>query len=108
MFSSLSYTAAQPSLPSFPTRRSSDLAGPGRVFVHPHRARLSGRVLPAVSGRRVRIEPLRERVGLIPQGGLRSQEHTSELQSRFHLACRRRPENKKRSSTTHRRRGSGG
>src|SRR2546422_9403360 len=39
-------------------------------------------------------------VELVPQGDLRSEEHTSELQSRLHLVCRLLLEKKKKKSKT--------
>src|SRR5207253_11317189 len=65
----------------FPTRRSSDLFGSGReVEVHSH---LAGD----------RYGDVRERAA--DRGRERSEEHTSELQSRGHLVCRLLLEKKK-------------
>src|SRR5205823_12331912 len=75
--------ATSPHLPSFPTRRSSDLRArrrPGREQPPPP---------PAVSCR-----PRGSRVARMP-GGLRSEEHTSELQSLAYLVCRLLLEKKK-------------
>src|SRR5690606_41523646 len=84
-------------LPSFPTRRSSDLRG----FAH-NAERLQNRHTSAHHGGEVSREPgngdLREkltehrqleleRVDHLPHA-LRSEEHTSELQSRENLVCR--------------------
>src|SRR5438309_4321454 len=76
-------SGAHRDLHSFPTRRSSDLrvlplpAGEARAD-----ARLRQRPPPRVEGRDV----------LVPRARLdqvaRSEEHTSELQSQFHLVCR--------------------
>src|SRR5690349_23103467 len=66
----------------FPTRRSSDLSCCGRIWQH-------------CSRRRVRIRPQkrgRSRKGIIA----RSEEHTSELQSRRDLVCRLLLEKKKK------------
>src|SRR5699024_11262494 len=85
--------------PAFPTRRSSDLTrgssveenripkagGPCRVFA-PEPARAFGGVHASRDFR--------------PQVG-RSEEHTSELQSRFDLVCRLLLEKKKRRTITH-------
>src|SRR5216684_4779376 len=63
----------------FPTRRSSDLRGRRRVIVGD--------------------APDRHRAGLaVPDrvAGARSEEHTSELQSRLHLVCRLLLEKKKK------------
>src|SRR5690625_6430229 len=59
-------------LRSFPTRRSSDLDGGRRRAAGAHARR---RPPAGAAGRRGR-------------GRLRSEEHTSELQSRGHLVCR--------------------
>src|SRR5947199_1781019 len=76
---------APPALPSFPTRRSSDLGGPPS-----HGA--SGRSGPS------RSSSLRERRRgpLSRRRGVRSEEHTSELQSLRHLVCRLLLEKKKK------------
>src|SRR5438309_7932234 len=77
--SSYSFTgyAAHPHLHSFPTRRSSDLY----QISHLRHLRL------AAARRRSRADEHRpvERVWI---GASRSEEHTSELQSQFHLVCR--------------------
>src|SRR5207249_10960359 len=74
-------------LHSFPTRRSSDLTSAGRVAAGA--ARGCGRAgLVRRSGRRTR--PARPR----------SEEHTSELQSRFDLVCRLLLEKKKKKTKT--------
>src|SRR5947209_17899656 len=70
-------------LPSFPTRRSSDLATmiPRRAFL----GWLAGALcLPSNAQR------------LTPNAQHRSEEHTSELQSRQYLVCRLLLEKKKR------------
>src|SRR5687768_17639813 len=75
----------------FPTRRSSDLGplrplrGRGRPGPRMHDARRGG--LGQRTGQRL---PARER----------SEEHTSELQSRLHLVCRLLLEKKKINNTT--------
>src|SRR5206468_10513209 len=87
-----------PDLHSFPTRRSSDLHARAAVIERPaaraeadesarrHRAERAPRPRhPAACG-------LRTAVG----GGKRSEEHTSELQSRSDLVCRLLLEKKKR------------
>src|SRR5207253_7866448 len=91
---SLSRPPAHRPLHSFPTRRSSDLAGPLHghapgvllVGLHPGRPRRLRRAA------RWRESPTR-RLGLPPD---RSEEHTSELQSRGHLVCRLLLEKKKK------------
>src|SRR5699024_12868933 len=92
-------------LHSFPTRRSSDL---GTVPPHPAlRADFSqGRGEPPLP---VQLERISSRSSLLPPGATspassahrrrrhaRSEEHTSELQSRFDLVCRLLLEKKKR------------
>src|SRR5207249_5923088 len=89
-----------PALHSFPTRRSSDLL-----------ARCLGRAAYVVVARLLRLDPRLLDVGpeendavhfavevrLPPVGrGERSEEHTSELQSRFDLVCRLLLEKKKK------------
>src|SRR5699024_12660600 len=66
-------------LHSFPTRRSSDLRARRR------RGRRSRRPSSRTPGR-----------GAAPRGSSRSEEHTSELQSRFDLVCRLLLEKKKK------------
>src|SRR5699024_11328968 len=83
--------------PPFPTRRSSDLAGRHRddpVAPHgtaPHHGR------PGVHRRRASRDPARRIADVTghPDAGIRSEEHTSELQSRFDLVCRLLLEKKK-------------
>src|SRR5690606_41846465 len=96
-----------PALPSFPTRRSSDLAGGGGLEARPdglHRrdADLGGHAArPAVEVEDERAgdggEGAEDFAGLASElaagrllNGLlaRSEEHTSELQSRENLVCR--------------------
>src|SRR5690606_41510488 len=79
-------------LHSFPTRRSSDLAVPAAQAVRPER-RARG---PGLGRRRPDPRPrarrlLRRRAG----PSRRSEEHTSELQSRENLVCRLLLEKKK-------------
>src|SRR5690625_6015100 len=76
-------------LPSFPTRRSSDLADPRRG----DRAAVGALVAAALAGHCAARAGDRtgERAAAAPaETGLpvRSEEHTSELQSRGHLVCR--------------------
>src|SRR5205809_6914356 len=82
-------------LHSFPTRRSSDLEYVGRVVI--------GMPVPSWQAqlrvRRVvetadRVE--RRELVLLGEPGMRSEEHTSELQSRLHLVCRLLLEKKKK------------
>src|SRR5689334_4696795 len=93
-------------LPSFPTRRSSDLgarlpaplspfppaAAGGGPYPQPCGARGRG---PGLGGRRpgshprgAWVEPRRSRRQAASLPVRRSEEHTSELQSQFHLVCR--------------------
>src|SRR5699024_11266698 len=71
---------ARPDLHSFPTRRSSDL----------------GSDLSAPSPRSGLLDPAFS--ALTPRRRPRSEEHTSELQSRFDLVCRLLLEKKKKDS----------
>src|SRR5690606_41575195 len=93
---------ALPALPSFPTRRSSDLAAPSGppsvrradrpVWWRATVRALAGRTLAA--GRRypgTELCPWPGRLRLVA----RSEEHTSELQSRENLVCRLLLEKKK-------------
>src|SRR5699024_12574013 len=84
-------------LHSFPTRRSSDLG------LSPKRK--GGSVFPAPEGSAARCPSPRQTARKAPPKGLahsfssssssRSEEHTSELQSRFDLVCRLLLEKKK-------------
>src|SRR5207253_8859892 len=89
-------------LHSFPTRRSSDLGGgcrrPWEVILE-QEARNTARIRVTAESAGVRgTRPvrfphsdraqLRPALGLLAHGGGRSEEHTSELQSRGHLVCR--------------------
>src|SRR5690606_40934738 len=94
-------------LPSFPTRRSSDLRqltvtpqhsgqiGLLQLFAH-HLVEGGGKciqiIAPQAHARRHRMA-----AELRQQAGMRSEEHTSELQSRENLVCRLLLEKKKRS-----------
>src|SRR5690606_42029838 len=99
-----SYQHAYPwLLHSFPTRRSSDLhdQGSSRAPRRPSASRLEGEAVPV---RRwvVRLTERGDRVvhgsgaGEGPQERVRSEEHTSELQSRENLVCRLLLEKKKK------------
>src|SRR5207253_10871122 len=93
-------------LHSFPTRRSSDLCaeaargvdGPVGDRTRIPRARAqslaNGRTLTA-STARGHARDQRERIVTMPSRFSRSEEHTSELQSRGHLVCRLLLEKKK-------------
>src|SRR5207253_10830313 len=78
--------AAHRDLHSFPTRRSSDLARSRRPR--------AGRCPTATSK-----APAPSAVTRAPADGARSEEHTSELQSRGHLVCRLLLEKKKKTNT---------
>src|SRR5205085_9868368 len=93
---SLYSTRATRHLPSFPTRRSSDLGGTGSFLLAILRrhAALHGTLfeLPGaceVARRRLAGEPEGARIDVV-EGDLdhRSEEHTSELQSQSNLVCR--------------------
>src|SRR2546422_2151094 len=71
--------------------RSGDHVARRQAELERHRAELPGAVVaPAVGGAVVG-----ERAGVAEPGGERSEEHTSELQSRLHLVCRLLLEKKK-------------
>src|SRR5262249_60933818 len=100
---SLFYSSALPStLPSFPTRRSSDL--PIRSGMHPSATHRSGKeTFLSVGSIAVRFKGEGSRDGLDAikaldgvSRGIRSEEHTSELQSLTNLVCRLLLEKKKR------------
>src|SRR5207253_8605020 len=105
---SLHSTAPPPHLPSFPTRRSSDLVLEQREVAAAHLEQLRTDGVP-VGRHRVRYAAARKatRPSAPPnartRGGntrlgpveYRSEEHTSELQSRGHLVCRLLLEKKK-------------
>src|SRR5438552_6007997 len=74
-------------LHSFPTRRSSDLEG----GLSSQRAKFTDGLLPA----RRKIPPSQRLSPLTASASLRSEEHTSELQSPDHLVCRLLLEKKK-------------
>src|SRR5687768_17943846 len=99
---------AHPDLPSFPTRRSSDLLSQCRNFTRNNN--LKPVVRADTAGSAAEVAALKDAtVGAIASSlaaeiyGLevlatdieRSEEHTSELQSRLHLVCRLLLEKKK-------------
>src|SRR5205823_12498971 len=103
-FSFFLCSAPPPDLPSFPTRRSSDLAGLGRLVAVkvPHPALV---LLPAQRERVVREAHSAAKLhhpnivtvfGWCNFATLRSEEHTSELQSLAYLVCRLLLEKKKK------------
>src|SRR5207247_10671366 len=81
-------------LPAFPTRRSSDLMR-ARSRRPPRRPSPSGRV--SGSTPTGRSSPTKTSTSWRPR---RSEEHTSELQSRVDLVCRLLLEKKKHATTT--------
>src|SRR5205809_4327584 len=89
-------------LHSFPTRRSSDLAPLAqraqarlqRRLLVPHDAHVQARALSLPQDGLEQLE--RRRVGVVVRRQARSEEHTSELQSRLHLVCRLLLEKKKK------------
>src|SRR5689334_23909323 len=97
MFSSGSHRA-QRDLPSFPTRRSSDLLWLLVVLVC-----VTGAGGPAsmVGFDLARTFHPLESIGRADGWKVRSEEHTSELQSQFHLVCRLLLEKKKGISPEH-------
>src|SRR2546422_240229 len=81
-------------LPIFPERdpvRCRQLLGPGRAR--------DGLTLERL-GAPVRLQPLAPQVKRVARVQPRSEEHTSELQSRLHLVCRLLLEKKKTRNTT--------
>src|SRR5438067_9352654 len=100
----LSYDATHRDGPSFPTRRSSDLVGACR-FEFTLRAQpiLAIETVCAPAIHVNRISALGDLVGRHSGDrriAERSEEHTSELQSRFELVCRLLLEKKKTASTS--------
>src|SRR5690606_42125952 len=102
---SLYCSAAPRDLPSFPTRRSSDLpvhprllqgpAVPGRRFGDPRHAPRAGHAADGRPGEAAAHHLRRD-------DDRRSEEHTSELQSRENLVCRLLLEKKKEKEITNR------
>src|SRR5207249_12225447 len=103
--------SSQPSLHlphphSFPTRRSSDLSGlshPAARLLHGARVRRQhgAAVRPVLEGLEPSHQPALARHPQDGAGGRRSEEHTSELQSRFDLVCRLLLEKKKNKNIVH-------
>src|SRR2546422_7669633 len=83
----------------FPTRRSSDLTG-GKVISEELGVKLENTVLADLGhGKRIVID--KDNTTIIGgKGKQRSEEHTSELQSRLHLVCRLLLEKKKKKPPT--------
>src|SRR5687768_17666019 len=82
----------------FPTRRSSDLGFPRRLSRAAACAMMTSAVASATSSAVAQTSvPLTNVSTISPEGALRlrSEEHTSELQSRLHLVCRLLVEKKK-------------
>src|SRR5690606_41756400 len=90
-----------PDLHSFPTRRSSDLRPPARTSAPPLPSRMLLPSLPVMTLApalpvplmlavpvSVRFSKLSPRMKLTEDWTVRSEEHTSELQSRENLVCR--------------------
>src|SRR5437870_10496329 len=82
-----------PTPPSFPTRRSSDLSAPPRhSTARPSPRRLRMRSRPMLKALTLAVILLASAPNAGAQTGpaasSRSEEHTSELQSRGHLVCR--------------------
>src|SRR5262249_61439055 len=102
------HPAPRAALPSFPTRRSSDLIPdrqavlvglPGRLAVQGERPYAAGRA-PVVG----LLQPgVRDDEAPAVEDEVRSEDHTSELQSLTNLVCRLLLEKKKPPTTTTRR-----
>src|SRR5207253_9102651 len=90
-------------LHSFPTRRSSDLSRGGALSIEPARRSEPGGAAAmtwkrTAAGKRQGANEHRAAAAVDYRGGVRparSEEHTSELQSRGHLVCRLLLEKKK-------------
>src|SRR5690606_39411373 len=94
----INFLGAQRLLHSFPTRRSSDLRAPERAYVGEwvcHRDVERGRQEPS-RGARAHLDPPQRRTERNGHRRSRSEEHTSELQSRENLVCRLLLEKKKK------------
>src|SRR5207253_9304415 len=91
------YSASHPDLHSFPTRRSSDLtiASSSRATgVYTGQSSISR--CPGIATTTCSFQVARYRPSSVTRPiGVRSEEHTSELQSRGHLVCRLLLEKKK-------------
>src|SRR5204862_6680886 len=92
-------------LPSFPTRRSSDLIGTPRLLLNSRSKQFPDGLAnrSGLVGKRLMFHPYAMVTGLFPESleGYkgptgRSEEHTSELQSRRDLVCRLLLEKKKK------------
>src|SRR5699024_12661647 len=93
------YARHLPDPPSFPTRRSSDLlCNPVVIIIISNIISLIFDLTNGVTHRyfhEVGIRKHRKIIALITKNHHRSEEHTSELQSRFDLVCRLLLEKKK-------------
>src|SRR5699024_12727763 len=92
-FPSSAVVRGRRALPSFPTRRSSDLWISSALSASPAAISFGGASTTST------IAPQ----GAMVRSTIRSEEHTSELQSRFDLVCRLLLEKKKRKLTRKRR-----
>src|SRR5699024_12422205 len=84
--------SSPPARRSFPTRRSSDLSTLPVLHRH-HRDHVHVLVFARVGHKLVKVST--KLAGGLVTGHARSEEHTSELQSRFDLVCRLLLEKKK-------------
>src|SRR5438105_8719913 len=84
-------------LHSFPTRRSSDLVLGDEDFAHPAARQALDEQVAAEHLGKARIVPTERSA---QRTGIRSEEHTSELQSRVDLVCRLLLEKKKKQKPT--------
>src|SRR5439155_23026159 len=95
------YYRAHPHLHSFPTRRSSDLAAFATTTLSTPPENATAHVLYSAKMRNKRSRfstTAADKSDVEKRERLRSEEHTSELQSRGHLVCRLLLEKKKKKS----------
>src|SRR5690625_5427226 len=93
-----------PRSPLFPTRRSSDLVSSGDTGALDQAVERSEKnVTGAIAATNQAMDAQAVMEAARPWPGWRSEEHTSELQSRGHLVCRLLLEKKKKKNTKRKR-----